>query len=499
MAEPAHRLRRASGAILARVGSVRARATLVSVVVVGAALAVGALALVSLLRASMQEGVETTVATQLNDVSSLLRLGQLPQTLPSGRGATFTQVVGPGGRVLATSATLLGTRPISHLRPSEDGTVITTVPTLSERRRDRGSDAEGPYLLLAETLPAPLGHAGATGPVTVYVAGSLRPVREAVATVGVALALGLPLLVTLVGALVWIIGGRALRPVESIRAEVADISGHDLHRRVPEPASTDEVARLARTMNRMLDRLEASSDAQRQFVADASHELRSPLAVLQATLEVALAHPDDSMWPAVAADAVEEARRLHRLVEDLLLLARTGDTSQPNRMEPVDLDELVLSEGRRRRNRGGPVALDLHRVSGGRVRGDRDQLARVVHNLLDNGYRHARSRVSVELSSADSTVLLVVADDGPGIAPADRARVFERFARLDEARSQDDGGTGLGLSIARGIVTAHGGTIEITDSPVGARFTVRLPSEEETSSPYLDRNLGAASRPGAGT
>jgi signal transduction histidine kinase len=464
--------------VAARFGSVRARATLASVVVVGAALAVGALGLISMLRASLQEGVETAARAQLNDVASLLRVGQLPAELPPAEGDTFTQVVGPNGEVLATSASLLGTAPISHLHVGEDGAVIGAIPTLSANERSGPSDPEGPYLLLSKAFAAPPGVPAASGPFTVYVAGSLRPVTQATATVGLALATGLPVLVALVGALVWIFGGRALRPVESIRAEVADISGRDLHRRVPQPASSDEVARLARTMNEMLDRLESSAAAQRRFVADASHELRSPLAVLQATLEVALAHPEGSAWPAVASDALDEARRLHRLVEDLLVLARGEEGNQAKRWQAVDLDELVLREGRRRRASSAPVQIDLHRVSGGRVKGNPDQLARVVHNLMDNAQHHAASLVRVELTTSAGTVLLVVADDGAGIAPGDRQRVFERFARLDEARSQDDGGTGLGLAIAKDIVASHGGAIEVTDSAVGASFAVRLPAVE---------------------
>ena len=356
--------------------------------------------------------------------------------------------------------------------------VIRTIPTLSGNERSGPPDPEGPYLLLSKAFPVPSGGPSTSGPVTVYVAGSLRPVSQATGTIGLALSGGLPVLVAMVGALVWIFSGRALRPVESIRAEVADISGHDLHRRVPEPASSDEVARLARTMNGMLDRLESSAAAQRRFVADASHELRSPLAVLQATLEVALAHPEGCAWAAVASDALDEARRLHRLVEDLLVLARGEEGSQAQRWQAVDLDELVLREGSRRRASSPPVQIDLHRVSGGRVRGDPDQLARVVHNLMDNAQHHAANLVRVELTTAAGTVLLVVADDGAGIPAGDRQRVFDRFARLDEARSQDDGGTGLGLAIAKDIVASHGGVIEVTDSTVGARFAVRLPSAE---------------------
>jgi signal transduction histidine kinase len=244
------------------------------------------------------------------------------------------------------------------------------------------------------------------------------------------------------------------------------------------PASADEVARLAETMNGMLDRLEGSAAAQRRFVADASHELRSPLAVLQATLEVALAHPDDSKWPMVATDALEEARRLHRLVEDLLVLARTEAGPPAASWKPVDMDDIVLSEARRRRAAGEDTRFDLHRLSGGQVPGDADQLARVVHNLMDNAQRHSASTVTVECSTADGQVVLVVADDGPGISAAERQRIFERFARLDEARTEDDGGSGLGLAIAKEIVVAHGGSIEATDSRVGARFEIRLPSTD---------------------
>lgn len=464
--------RPANGRVRARLGTVRARATIVSVVVVSMAMAAGAAGLLSLLHSSLEEGVETTARAQLNDVVSLLRVGQLPAELPAGRGDTFTQVVGSDGRVLATSASLLATQPISRLHPGEDGTEIGTIPTLSDQGPG-DSDPEGPYLLLAQSLARPTsGHAGSSV-VTVYVASSLRPVVRATTFVGISLAIGLPILVILVGALVWVFGGRALRPVEAIRAEVADISGHHLHRRVPEPASADEVARLARTMNEMLDRLEASSEAQRRFVADASHELRNPLAVLQATLEVALAHPGEAAWPNVAGDALDEARRLHRMVEDLLLLARTEDTTVARR-DSVDLDELVMAEARKWRATNQQIGLDLHHVSAGRVAGDPDQLARVVSNVMDNAMRHATSQVAVGLSSAAGTVLLSIEDDGPGIPPAERTRVFERFARLDESRNQDEGGSGLGLAIAKEIVGAHGGEIVVVDSAAGARVEIRL-------------------------
>ncbi|MGH9077104.1 MAG: sensor histidine kinase [Acidimicrobiales bacterium] len=482
-------------AALGRLGSVRARTTILAVLVVGAALAIGALGLLDLLHTSLQEGVETTAEAQLYDVDSLLRLGHLPAELPGSRDGTFIQVVGSDGRVIATSATLLGARPISALRPGEDGSVIQTIPTLSKTTSPSVSEPGGPYLILARHLTElPVGSLPGQA-VTVYVAGSLHPAQEATATVAGALSAGLPVLVALVGVLVWVFGGRALRPVEAIRAEVADITGHGLHRRVPEPSSSDEIARLARTMNEMLDRLEASAGTQRRFVADASHELRSPLAVLQATLELATTHPGEAAWPAAAASALDETRRLYRLVDDLLTLAQAEHDRQPSRAETVDLDEIVVRDARRRRA-ASPVRFDLARVSGGRVHGDPGQLARVVCNLLDNAERHAASTVTVELcAGADATVRLAVGDDGPGIPAAHRRQVFERFARLDEARHQGDGGSGLGLAIVAEIVTAHHGTVQVDDVPEGARLVVRLPALETGSSPQVKASPPGSDQP----
>jgi signal transduction histidine kinase len=449
---------------------------LVGVVVVGLALAVGALGLLSLLKGSMTEGVETTARAQLNDVASMLRLGQLPAQLPSGRGDTFTQVVSSDGRVLATSATLLATTPISHLHPGEEGTVIRTIPTLNGGSLEGGADSDGPYLLLFRSFAAEPGTA-ISGPVTVYVAATLHSVESAVHTVSLALVGGLPVLVVLVAVLIWILGGRALSPVEAIRAEVADISGHDLHRRVPVPTTRDEVALLARTMNEMLDRLESSASAQRRFAADASHELRSPLAALRATLEVAAAQPTDASWPSTLTDALEETTRLQRLVDDLLTLASMSERGRPERREEVDLDEIIIREARSL-NATSRVRLDLSKVSGGRVMGDPDQLTRVVRNLLDNARRHAMNGIAVELRTEGNDVVLSIQDDGPGIPLSERDRIFERFARLDEARDQGAGGTGLGLAITKEILTGHHGTITVADSTTGARFVIRLPAAE---------------------
>ena len=281
----------------------------------------------------------------------------------------------------------------------------------------------------------------------------------------------------LVGLVSWRIVGRALRPVDDLSREVADIGARDLARRVPESAGADEIAHLARTMNAMLDRLQSSTERQRRFVADASHELQSPLASSRADLDVALAHPGATDWAATATALVADNERMTRLVQDLLFLARADDGSAQVARGPVDLDDVVLAEVARLRSRTS-LTLDASRVSPVEVRASSDQLARVVNNLLENAVRYGRERITVELAAGGDDARLVIADDGPGVPPEDRERIFERFARLDSSRSRDTGGAGLGLAIAREIVEAHGGTLTLEPSEIGACFVVRLPLPE---------------------
>jgi signal transduction histidine kinase len=246
-----------------------------------------------------------------------------------------------------------------------------------------------------------------------------------------------------------------------------------MHRRVPAPASTDEVARLAHTMNRMLDRLEAAAHRQRRFVSDASHELRSPVTAMRTDLEVGLRAPTTTDWEATARRTLGEADRLGRLVDDLLELARL-DEGATRPYDDVDLDELVALDVESR-NGSVPVATD--EVSAGRVRGDRRQLSQLLRNLVDNAVRHAGARVAIGVRTDGDDVVLTVDDDGDGVPDADRARVFERFARLDEARARDDGGAGLGLALVQRVATAHHGSVEVGTSALGgARFEVRLPA-----------------------
>jgi signal transduction histidine kinase len=304
------------------------------------------------------------------------------------------------------------------------------------------------------------------------VAASLENADKSVTTLRHALWLATPLLILLVALMTWFFVTRALQPVESMREEVEEIGASTMDRRVAVPDTDDEVQRLALTMNKMLDRLETSQNRQRQFVSDASHELRSPIASMRAELEVALAHPEAAEWPAVAQRVLGERDRLERLVDDLLQLARLEEAASARR-EDVDLDDLVLTEAAHARR----VPIATTGVSAGRVSGDRRSLEQVVRNLLDNAARHATSAVETSVSSVNGHVVLRVDDDGSGVAPEDRERIFQRFARADDGRGRDQGGAGIGLALVQRVVATHGGTVVCTDSPTGgARFEVTLPA-----------------------
>ncbi|MFD5497218.1 sensor histidine kinase [Streptomyces sp. NPDC127091] len=303
------------------------------------------------------------------------------------------------------------------------------------------------------------------GLLTVYAGAPLAAEHSAVRTALTVMLIGFPLLAALVAGMTWVLTGRALRPVAAIREEMAAITAsEDLTRRVPEPATHDEVARLARTTNETLAALETSVERQRSFVADASHELRSPIASLRTQLEVAAAHPE-----LLDLDgAVQDTVRLQHLAADLLLLARLDAGERPVEGR-VDLAALAREEAAGRTG----VTVDAETAE---VAGSRGQLGRVLGNLLDNGRRHARETVSVTVRREGDWAVLGVADDGDGVPEADRERIFQRFVRLDDARSRDDGGAGLGLAIARDVAARHGGTLTAGAAPAGgALFELRLP------------------------
>ncbi|MEU5894334.1 HAMP domain-containing sensor histidine kinase [Streptomyces sp. NPDC047461] len=285
----------------------------------------------------------------------------------------------------------------------------------------------------------------------------------------------------LIAACTWLTVGRVLRPVEAIRAEFAELSAHHLDRRVPVPRAGNEIARLAGTMNDTLGRLETSLDQQRQFVADASHELRTPLAALRAELELALNRPENAHWPQVVTDALGDTLRLQRLTSDLLLLARLdANTTTPPNSRGLDLADLVRDEISRRTTPPRITLVSHMPRDPVLVRGSLNLLARVLGNLLDNAQRHTASVITVRLThDRDShEAVLDVIDDGPGIPVEDHQRVFERFTRLDDARTRDAGGSGLGLAIAQRIVATHHGTLTLTPTTAGAHFTLCLPTHD---------------------
>jgi signal transduction histidine kinase len=253
----------------------------------------------------------------------------------------------------------------------------------------------------------------------VYVGSSLEPVDDAVNDLVRALSLGGPSLLALVLGLTWFAVGRALRPVEQIRAEVDSISERELHRRVPQPPAHDEIGRLAATMNHMLGRLDDAAARKRRFLADASHELRSPLASMRSQLEVDLAHPDRSDWQTTAAELLDETLHMQRLVDDLLDLAHLDERPVARRHDLIDVDEVVLAEVRRTSTRG-KVIVDARQVTPAQMTGDPLALGRAIRNLLDNAERHALRAVTVAVVQDGSTIQIVVTDDGPGVADADQ-------------------------------------------------------------------------------
>ncbi|MFD8703098.1 sensor histidine kinase [Kitasatospora sp. NPDC059648] len=440
--------------------TVRARATAAAGTVLAAALALAGAGLLVAVRADLVASAASATRQQAESVAQLAVQGRLAPVLHPAHGTDFLQVVDARGAVLAASPNLAGRPALTTARRTGSHTTDEVDP-LFEHHRQR---------LAAVTADT------ADGPVTVYAGASLRAADEAMDITQAGLAVACPLLLLTGVVVTWKVTGQALRPVEAIRAEVDAITGQDLHRRVPEPGTADEIARLAATMNAMLDRLEASGRRQRQFIADASHELRSPLAVLRTQLEVADTHPDPAVRAELVHGALADTDRLQNLATDLLLLARLdagGTDDRPRRR--IDLTDLVATTVLARPS--GPHRRTTDLAPGVAVDGIPLWLGRLLTNLLDNAERHAAGTVHVRLGTdpARGLALLDVEDDGPGIPPADRERVFERFTRLDDARSRDHGGTGLGLPIARDIARHHHGTLTVTPTPTGARLTAAIP------------------------
>ncbi len=445
--------------------TIRVKMVSAATIVVAIALLVTGLLFLFLLQRALQSNVSNSAQSRVEEVALLTQKTELPLALPdSGEKGAVVQVVNGSGKTVAASAQVISGLRLSTLKP-------VLGDFLEESRSDlpiTGDQKDDPFHVVAFGAQTP------RGPITAYVALSLDGVHESVAAARRTLQISFPILLLIVVVASWFFVGAALRPVDTMQRKVSEIGDGHLSRRIPEPPVDDEIGRLARSMNLMLARLEGSSDRQRRFVADASHELQSPLAASLADLEVALAHPSSVQWESLAESLVQDNRRMTRLVSDLLFLAKSDNGVKVEQFTAVDLDDVVRTEALRLQPRS-PVRIDLTAVAPVEVRGNADQLAQVLRNLLENASRYAVSKISVAVEMGEGFATLVVQDDGPGIDVAERDRVFDRFARLDDSRSRHSGGSGLGLSIAREILDGHGGTVSIEPSIEGARFVVRLP------------------------
>jgi signal transduction histidine kinase len=289
-----------------------------------------------------------------------------------------------------------------------------------------------------------------------------------------ALLAGVPLLVGVAALVLWRSVGRALTPVDEMRSEVDEIEASSLERRLTAPETDDELGRLAHTLNHLLDRLDADARRQRQFAADASHELRSPLASARTQLEVGLTYPHRTDWAETASDVLVEIDRLERLSRELLEFARTDPRDGPVRHAIMDLDDVteraVISTP--------PGDVPIHWRPYPEpiwLEGDADLVTRVLRNLLSNAQRHATTRIDVDICAEPDRSWVRVMNDGMPLAEADRERIFQPFTRLDAARDSDSGGAGLGLTISRRIARSHGGDLTADALLDGASFTLWLP------------------------
>ncbi|TDB95101.1 ATP-binding protein [Actinomadura sp. 7K534] len=440
--------------------SVRTRVTAIATLFVALLLAAGAVIFYQVVRSTVYDGLHDQGVAAVNELSALVRTSD-----PRGRlrvldpEVTLLQVVDDVGVVLASSGQLEGYGPLQVPEPRvPEDPVYDTIEI----------PGKGEVYLVTQRVWSRGGwrivHAGTAINEFSQFRASFMGSLMAVVVIGTAA----------VGYIVSLSVRRALRPVREMSAELAEITGRAPDRRVTVPHPNDDVSELAESVNVTLSRLEDVLDRQRGFVADVSHELRSPLTGLRAQLELALEQPEDEDWPAVARAALADADRLQGIVSDLLILAKLGAGVHVGR-ERIDLGALVRAEVTQRERR---VPVEVETVEGAMVRATPHHLVRVLTNLVENAQRHAASRIWVTVAVSESHAVLEVLDDGAGIAPEDRERIFWRFHRLAESRELDQGGTGLGLTISRDIARAHGGTLVAADSDRGARFVLRIPLDE---------------------
>ncbi len=387
--------------------SLRFRITLASTVVFALAIGAAAVLLVAAVRTSVEDQIRADSNQAINTVKSRIQAGVSPESVSLPVTVDF-YVLDPRGNLVAGRPWNEETEPVIVRDSNGDVRVVM-----------RGDDRP---IVVYERVRTQI------GTVTLVAASPLDEVSRSVDALAKALWLSIPALVVAVALLAWWLVGRALRPVYAMRTALAEINGASMDQRVPEPGTGDEVDQLAHTMNSMLERLEHAAERQRRFVSDASHELRSPVASIRATVEVAQRRGPDADWPDVARRVLADDERLERMVDELLELARLDETPEALPETTVDLDDVVLDEVGRFTDR---ATLLTDRVSAGRVRGSRSQLERVVRNLLDNAVRHA---------AFDGGGVARCRNGSPGRRHTDRpARGRRRRARHPRGRP----GTGL--------------------------------------------------------
>jgi two-component system OmpR family sensor kinase len=448
--------------------ALRTRLTLVSGgLMAGLVVAIGAFLYLQL-RADLREAIDTGLRSRAEVLVERAESGPLPQ----GAGLVepedaFAQVLTADGRVVESSA---------GLSPGP----IVPAGAVRGLAGARFFDLE--VRTVEEPIPARVLAVPTSGDRVVAVGASVDDQQEALARLLVLLGIGGPVAVALACVVGWVVAGGALRPVERLRVEAEAVSGSEPGHRLPVPATGDELARLAESLNRMLGRLEDAVERERRFVGDASHELRTPLANLKAELDLALRRartPEEQL--AALRSAAEETQRLAALAEDLLVLARADGGRLPVRREDLDLASLVEdtvdSFAGRASERG--ISLEARVLDPAPARVDRARIRQAVGNLVDNSLRHtpAGGRVTVELARGDGALSIEVADSGDGFPPSFLPRAFESFSRADAARARSEGGTGLGLAIVRAVAEAHGGSVHAGNRPEGgAVVTLRIPA-----------------------
>lgn len=441
--------------------TLRLRMVLIAAGAVTVMVTVGGALIVLAVHTELINAADEVGEARADQIAELAASGRLPGQLVAADDLEAAAQVVRAGRVVSTTANATAPGFFDLPEQPPDSDVVVEVDRLP-------IDDDGPFRVTAVGTPTPEGDA------TVFVAVDVEDINETIAALARNGIVGLALLVVAVSGLCWVLIGRTLAPVGAITRQAELITARRLDQRVPEPHADDEIHRLARTINDMLGRLELSARRQERFVADAAHELRTPLASLRVRLETALARRRRVVDPQLLPDLLAETMRLSALVDQLLLLARS-DTGMSGEPRPVDLDEVVIDVVRAMQD-DARVEVRLGTVQPVQLLGDASLLERVVRNLVDNATRHAARSVDVSLTAEDGVAVLVVDDDGKGIPPDARREVFHRFVRLDDARGRAGGGVGLGLAIVDEIVRSHSGTVEVADSPTGgARLCVRLP------------------------